>query len=297
MIASITVTYQPDMGLLRRQLDSLQNQVQLIFVIDNGSTQVRQADLQQIVSDFGGILILVGTNSGIAYAQNIGIQAASSRGAKMVLLLDQDSEACPGMVDTLHKALDQEPCAAAVGPRSIDQRTGHSFFLVDDGRWPRQQVLPIEQPHPPMQVGFLVASGTLIRVAALTDATPMQSDWFIDHIDSEWCLRMQSQGWILLAAPDAHLKHRLGDEVTRVWFLGWRTVAHHSPQRDYYMFRNTIFLVQKTYVALRWKLFFLLRLAQVAVFFLCLTPQRMKRLQMMCQGIFDGLRNHTGPWK
>lgn len=297
MIASITVTYQPDMGLLRRQLGSLQNQVQQIIVIDNGSTQVSQVDLQQLVADFGGILILVGTNSGIAHAQNIGIQTAKLHSAMMVLLLDQDSEACTGMVDTLHKALDQEPRAAAVGPRSIDQRTGHSFFLVDDGRWPRQRVLPIEEPHPPMRVGFLVASGTLIRVAAFMNTTPMQSDWFIDHIDSEWCLRMQSQGWILLAVPDAHLKHRLGDEVTRVWFLGWRTVAHHSALRDYYMFRNTILLVRKPYVALRWKLFFLLRLAQVAVFFLCLAPHRMNRLQMMCQGIVDGLRNHTGPWK
>ena len=220
-----------------------------------------------------------------------------SRGADMVLLLDQDSEACPEMVETLRNALDQEPRAAAAGPRSIDQRTGHSFFLVDDARWPRQRVYALEQKHPPVKVGFLVASGTLIRVAALDGLTPMQSDWFIDHVDSEWCLRVQSQGWILLGVPDAHLKHRLGDEVTKVWFLGWRTVAHHSPLRDYYMFRNTVLLVKRPYVSLRWKLFFLSRLVQVAGFFVLLTPQRLKRLQMMSKGVVDGIFNRTGPWK
>jgi len=297
MIASITVTYQPDMDLLRRQLGSLQSQVQQIIVIDNGTTRVRQGEIKSTVDDFGGSVIFVGVNSGIAHAQNVGIQQAMSRGADMVLLLDQDSEACPAMVESLRKALDQEPHAAAAGPRSIDQRTGHSFFLVDDGRWPRQRVYALEQHHPPVKVGFLVASGTLIRVAALDGLTPMQSNWFIDHVDSEWCLRVQSKGWLLLGVPDAHLKHRLGDEVTKVWFLGWRTVAHHSPLRDYYMFRNTVLLVKRPYVSLRWKLFFLSRLVQVAGFFVLLTPQRLKRLQMMCKGVADGIFNRTGPWK
>ena len=26
----------------------------------------------------------------------------------------------------------------------------------------------------------------------------MCASWFIDHVDSEWCLRMRAQGWLLL---------------------------------------------------------------------------------------------------
>ena len=297
MISSITVTYQPDMELLRRQLGCLHSQVQQIIVIDNGTTKVSQDEIKKTVAELGGLVIFVGFNSGIAHAQNVGIQEARSRGAEMLLMLDQDSEACPGMVETLRNALELDRRAAAAGPRSIDQRTGHSFFLVDDGRWPRQRVYPLEEQHPPVEVGFLVASGTLIRVAALDGLAPMQGDWFIDHVDSEWCLRVQSQGWTLLGVPDAHLKHRLGDQVTKVWFLGWRTVAHHSPLRDYYMFRNTVLLVKLPYVSWRWKFFFLSRLVQVAVFFVLLTPQRLKRLRMMGQGVIDGIFNRTGPWQ
>ena len=123
----------------------------------------------------------------------------------------------------------------------------------------------------------------------------MRSEWFIDHIDSEWCLRTRSQGWILLGVPDAVLHHRLGDKVSRIWFLRWRQVAHHSALRDYYMFRNSILLARQSYVPLRWKLFFLSRLVQFAGFFLVFVPQRQHRMALMAQGLRDGLAGRTGP--
>ena len=298
MIASVTVTYQPDLIVLRQQLVSLQNQVQKMFVVDNGSTVSLRQELMALCIEYDAELEALPYNSGIAHAQNIGIGAALAQNASQILLMDQDSEATTDMVPTLARALEAAPNAAAAGPSSIDQRTGkRSFFVLDNGLWPLQWAPADAASHPPLPVGFLIASGTLVRCAALMDATPMRADWFIDHVDSEWCLRTRAQGWTLLGVPSAVLRHRLGDKVSRIWFLRWRQVAHHSALRDYYMFRNSVLIARQTYVPMRWKLFFLSRLVQFAGFFLVFVGQRRNRFAMMARGLCDGLRGRTGPWR
>jgi rhamnosyltransferase len=296
MIASITVTYYPDLAALQRQLDSVAEQVHTMVVVDNGSPAPVLAALRALCTKLGALLLPLPHNQGIGAAQNAGIAQARQQGAQWVLLLDQDSEATPQMVGTLHAALQAQPRAAAAGPSSIDQRTGtHSFFVTDPGQWPRRWQPEPGVPHAPIEVGFLIASGTLLRCAALGDTSPMRASWFIDHVDSEWCLRMRAQGWLLLGVSEAVLKHRLGDKVTRLWLLRWRQVAHHSPLRDYYMFRNSILLAREPYVPLRWKLYFLSRLVQFAGFFLPFAPERGQRLRMMATGILHGLQGRTGP--
>lgn len=297
MISSITVTFQPDLPEFERQMKSLHSQVDKIIVIDNGSSTAILDALISICNKFDASIKSLEENTGIANAQNIGINIALNFNSKFLLLLDQDSRVMVGMVESLRTALERNPNAGAAGPQSIDQRTKHSSFLLDNGIWPRPWGPERDKPHPPIEVGFLISSGTLIRSSALDSPAPMLGDWFIDHVDSEWCLRVRSQGWKLLGVPDAHLMHRLGDEVSKVWFLRWRQVAHHSPLRDYYMFRNTILLVKKSYLPWRWRLFFLSRLFQYAGFFLILTPERRKRAHMMGIGVWDGFRGRTGPWK
>lgn len=300
MIASVTVTYQPDPAVLRKQLDSLRGQVQHMLVIDNGSPEALLHSLRNLCEDMGASLQLLGSNTGIAHAQNEGIRAALALGVDGVLLLDQDSEAMPGMVPALRQALTDNPKAAAAGPSTFDERTGRSFFFLldfDQGIWPKLWSPGIQPLPPSIEVASLIASGTLIRSSVLHRPAPMLASWFIDHIDSEWCFRMRGEGWTLLGVPGAQLSHRLGDKVTQIWFFRWRQVAHHSPLRDFYMFRNSILLTQKTYVSWRWRLYILARLVLFSGFFLAFAPQRPLRLKMMVQGIFDGLRGRTGPWK
>jgi len=300
MIASVTVTYQPDLAVLRKQLDSLRGQVQHMLVVDNGSPEAILHSLCRLCEDMGASLHLLGANTGIAHAQNEGIRAAHVLGADSILLLDQDSEAMPGMVPALHQALADNPKAAAAGPSTFDERTGRNFFFLlnfDYGIWPKLWFPGLNPLPKSIEVASLIASGTLIRASVLRHPAPMLASWFIDHIDSEWCFRMRAEGWTLLGVPSARLSHKLGDKVTQVWFFRWRQVAHHSPLRDFYMFRNSILLTQKTYVSWRWKLYILARLVLFSGFFLAFTSQRPLRLKMVAKGILDGLRGRTGPWK
>lgn len=298
MIASITVSYQPDLGMLRKQLGSLCGQVQHMLVIDNGSSEHLLNGLRSLCHDMGASVYPLGSNTGIAHAQNIGIRAALAFGVDRILLLDQDSEATPDMVRLLSQALTDNPKAAAAGPSTVDQRTGRrSFFVRDIGFWPTRWEPLDSSKSAPIEVGFLIASGTLLRSTAVDNAMPMRDTWFIDHIDTEWCLRIRAQGWTLLGVAQAQLQHRLGDKVSQIWWLRTRQVAHHSPLRDYYMFRNSILLCALPTTPWRWKLYFLTRLVQFAGYFLSFAPQRTLRLRRMVQGVFNGLKGRTGPYQ
>ena len=292
LVASVTICYQPDMDALRRQLEGLHEQVHMRLVVSNSAHSTNLANLCKIL---GVHLVQLGTNRGIAHAQNTGITQAMQQGAHMVLLMDQDSEPQPGMVGRLVSALASNPQAAAAGPSTLDLRSQQAtYFLVDTDKRPRAWVPPTNGARNPVEVSYLIASGCLFKVSALADIGLMRADWFIDHIDTEWGLRARSKGWTILGVADAQLGHRLGEKMSRIWWLRERQVPHHSPLRHYYMFRNTILLIREPFVPWHWKRHHAMRLAKLGGFFLALAPQRGPRLRMMLQGLWDGLRGRSG---
>jgi rhamnosyltransferase len=122
----------------------------------------------------------------------------------------------------------------------------------------------------------------------------MRSQYFIDHIDTEWSFRARKAGYRLIGVPAARLEHRLGDSVRRVWFFGWRQVMAHSPLRDYYMFRNTLLMLRDTPMGMWWRLHFLWRLLQFGVYFLGFAHGRWLRCRRMVLGLWHGIRGAGG---
>ena len=292
-LVSVTVSFRPDLQALGTQLATLRSQVDHMLVMNNN---VEDRSILATCQAHGAQLISLGRNTGIGFAQNRGIELAIQSGADAILLMDQDSEPQPGMVRLLVEALAQNPQAAAAGASSVDLRTKRrSYFEWDTGSWPGRWTPAVGLSGQTVHAAYLIASGSLLRVAALHTIGLMREDWFIDHVDTEWSLRARSKGWIMLGVADAQLGHRLGDKVTKIWFGRPRQVPHHSPQRNYYMFRNALLLLQEPFVAAHWRRYHLTRLVQLFFFFLAVAPQRWLRLRLMLRGLSDGLRGRTGP--
>lgn len=292
-VVSVTVSYQPNLHLLELQLESLRAQVEAMLVIHNG---VIDQALQAICEKAGAVVISLGHNAGIGSAQNRGIEAAVKLGAEAVLLLDQDSEPQANMVALLAHHLGLNSNVAATGPSSVDLRTQvRSYFELDTGGWPRRWQPRHNLPGQTVEAAYLIASGSLLRVDAIKVLGLMREDWFIDHVDTEWSLRARGQGWVMLGVADAQLGHRLGEKVSRIWLGRLRNVPHHSPWRNYYMFRNALLLLREPFVAAHWRRYHLTRLAQLFLFFLAFAPQRWLRLRLMVRGLRDGMNGRTGP--
>lgn len=301
-VIAVVVSFNPDTGDFLKLLEALQPQVANVVVVDNGSS----SDLTSIMAQWSGQnveLLQMQENFGIAAAQNTGIERAMKLGADFVLLSDQDSVPSSSMVAELLAAVKSAhadpvaPPVAAVGPATVDSRTGRaSFFVIERSGIPRMWQPPadIKKLPPIIEVEFLIASGTLIPIDVIKRIGAMRSNYFIDHVDTEWCFRAKAAGYRVLGVPASRLEHQLGDAVKRIWFFGSRQVMYHSPLRDYYMFRNTLQMLRDTPMSWIWKIHFLWRLMQFAGYFLMFAGERWLRLQRMTMGLVHGLKGLSG---
>jgi len=298
-VVAIVVTYNPHLDDLVAVLESTSPQVDELVVVDNTpNPNPKLLDCAPRLNNLN--LVTLGDNLGIAHAHNVGIEWADDRGADYVMLLDQDSKPKSGMVARLLNNLatnySKKFEVAAVGPAYEDPRTGiRSYFMVSRFGFPfRYKPERKKDPRALVTVSFLISSGTLISMRTLLELGGKRSCYFIDHVDTEWCLRARARGYHLVGAHDALMEHSLGDEVKRIWFFYMRSVAYHSPLRDYYMFRNTLLMLKDVHVNLIWRIFLLSRLVQFAAYFLIFAQQRRQRLRMMLLGLYHGLRHVSG---
>ena len=297
-VCAVIVSYFPDMDILERQILALERQVARIVVVDNGSPQATVDRLETIARGRDDVSVLsLGSNLGIAVAQNQGIRLAFEAADTHVLLLDQDSVPSAHMVVGLLDATDalrgRGIALAAVGPMTVDRKTGElgRFVRMRHG-WVHQ--VRCVRGAPPMDVDFLIASGCLISVEALRRLGLMRESFFIDHVDTEWCMRALRAGMRLYGICNAEIEHSLGEERRRIWFMRSRLVHVHEPLRDYYSVRNGVSLIRSRLMSMPMLVAFLVRLLAYVVFFSVVVPPRRERLRMMVAGFRDALRNQGG---
>lgn len=295
---AVVVTYNPDVEILRRLIGALQPQVAGIVIVDNASSSGSTAFFVQPLAN-NVILFPMQANLGIAAAQNAGVEQAMRLGAEYVYLSDQDSVPSDSLIGELLAVLvSAHPSpVGAVGPSTVDSRTGHvAPFVVERAHFPRRWLVPTDAAKlpPVVEVGFLISSGSLIPVNVLKKIGGMRSRYFIDHVDTEWCFRARAAGYVVLGVPSVLLEHQLGDSVTSVWFFGKRHVMYHSPLRDYYMFRNTILMLSDVPIPWGWRMYLSWRLVMFAGYFLIFAGDRFLRLRRMTQGLIHGLLGRSG---
>lgn len=299
----MVVTYQPDLEATTALLTALVPQVASVVVVDDGSADASLDALRDRARPLGAHVLPMGTNQGIAAAQNAGIDWARGAGAAFVLLSDQDSLPRPDMVERLLAGFDRATAGslageglpvAAVGPVTVDARNEGAALLFSAQRWgPRRATLPAEEGAL-VDAAFLIASGCLVHVDALAAVGPMNAAWFIDHIDLEWGLRARKAGYALYGVVGAGLDHALGDRTQRI--PGRQRDVHiHSPLRNYYMARNTVLLIRSGLMSAWWRWGYAAWITKYSVFYVLAVPPRLARARLLTRGLVDGLRGRTGP--
>jgi rhamnosyltransferase len=297
-VHAIIVTFNPEVNILVRELELLAPQVDKIWLVDNASSE----SLHSLTSslDFSDKLELVqmSANFGLGAAQNAGIKQAIAEEASHVLILDQDSHPMQDMVNNMLAASADFQAKgirlAVVAPVYEDRATGTRSGFVRLG-WLDYKKQFVKSEQGPVEADFVISSGSLIPVSALNEIGLIDEDLFIDHVDTEWCLRARSKGFKLFGIPSARMFHSLGDKRKRIWFLRMRNVPYHSPFRYYYMIRNGILLQKRSYIPIKWCVGEFMRHWQMLLFFGFWGEGSFKRLVMMLRGMCDGYRGVVGP--
>lgn len=290
-VIAVIVTYRPSSASLRRLLDILSGQVAGIVIADNGSEGVVDAAMEHFDPSFA-VRVDLGSNLGIAAAINRGADVAFERGATHLLLSDQDSAPAANMVAVLLDALNALDSGgirvATVGPRYVDSGYAAPFLKTVGLR-----LVPAETavPNAPVEVDFVITSGSLVSAESWRVIGPMVDDLFIDYVDIEWGLRARARAYLSFGIPGTEMGHSLGDR--RMNFLG-QLVPIHSPLRHYYQIRNPLWLYRQPWIPLNWKLVdgfrLLLRFAFNSVF----VSPRIENIRYMFRGLLDGLAGRLG---
>jgi len=299
-VSAILVTYNPDMETLRAAVQAIFPQVADVIIVDNASANFSTDWSDILIGKAHDKLQILSQqeNLGIAAAQNIGIEQVIKSDADFMLLLDQDSVSTPSLVSELltvitsNELIFNDLPVAAVGPSIVDRRTGKSYYFITDRNGFPHKSLP-ELNSQPIDVSVLVASGSLISIKALKDIGAMRSNYFINHVDTEWCLRAKAKGYRLLGVPLAKLEHQFGDIVKQVWFLGFRQVIYHSPLRNYYDIRNTLLMLHDTVMPWPWRLHFIGRIWRLG-YFMLFAEHRWLRLTLISLGLVHGMLRVSG---
>ena len=219
------MTFHPGPDL-KASLASLLPQVGAVVVVDNGSCPADLPDTTDPAWEGRVEIVANGENRGQGTALNQGLRRASERGFSWALTLDQDSSPLSNLVDAAARAFQAHPRrerVAAIGAAVVDP--------------PGPTPAPTDAYRPMTAV---ITSGTLHSIPAWERLGGFREDYFIDCVDTEFCLRARAHGLEVVAATEAALVHGIGTPSRKRAMGRWMMPTNHSPLRRYYVTRNRL---------------------------------------------------------
>lgn len=277
-LSAAIVSYNPDQGLVQL-VSTLLTSGCPVTVIDNASTSGRTY-LDRCV-ELGAVVHTRATNGGVAGALHDALTLPVL--GSWWISFDQDSVIDDRFIGRAVSAIDAAPeDVAMIGPYISDVVHGHTIQgSANTGT---------------ADVPRIITSGAVCRVAALRAVGGFRPELFIDSVDYDLCMRLTREGWRIQVAPALQMWHRIGSTRTHQLLGRAVAVSHHSPDRQYYKYRNYLLLQRDgTFKADR-------PLAARTAVSLIIAPlkillwedSRKSKLTAVAAGIRDGMRGRSG---
>jgi rhamnosyltransferase len=289
-ICAVIVAFHPDKQLEERVAKILR-QSGSVIIVDNNSSQSEIEMMRDMALRLGKcFLIENGSNLGIAAALNRGVEFAKTGGSKWVLLFDQDTVIEDNMLESIYEVYEAYPKKeriAVIGSNFIDTYTRKNVYgdETDKGSlW--------------LEKLTVITSGSFMPLDLFDKIGPFREDFFIDHVDDEFCLRAKHRGYKILLTRKETMKHSFG-AATMHKFL-WRRAgtSNHSPLRRYYMTRNHIVLI-KEYLTREpgWAIDTVCTRFKSLILMLLFEEKRFIKIRAMIKGLMHGLfHNRLRNW-
>lgn len=288
-IFSVIVSYNPNLRNLIELISQLNKQNVNAVVVDNNSNFVFEEN------EVGCKVINLKENLGIAVAQNKGLEYVKNNNGDYVVFFDQDSsipnDYILNLMSDYQFLINQGIKVGTIGPRFIDERFGFYYKTVNMSQYGFREKIDVSKITQPEPSTLLISSGSLVSVDVLKDIGFMRENYFIDYVDTEWCIRAASLGYKNYVSAQAVMQHTIGDNVLQFKYFN---VPVHSPFRRYYRVRNAYYMYREPHVpkllALREILFnFIHQL--ILILFL---SKKSEYIKSYAKGVKDGLFNYKG---
>lgn len=298
-IGVVVVTYHPA-GEVEARLAMMAAQGGALVVVDNDSGPEARARLGEICTRRGWELLANPENLGLGIALNQGVRRLAERGFLWALMFDQDSEPSAAMsermLDTLRNH-SEGGRVAIVGANFREAATGRRHRILR--RHPRmpgffQKIAPGTDDM--AGVSMVITSGSMVRVADFDALGQFDEGFFIDYVDTDFCLRCVERGRLVAVSAAAQFDHEFGQRTRRRWCGMELQPTNHSALRHYYIARNRISMWRRHAWRLpHWAVFDLATAGLWLFRVLAAEDDKWKKIRAMTLGTWDGLLGRTGP--
>lgn len=280
---AVIVTYYPDDDFHQR-LSSVVKQVDRVLVVDNNSGTEAISRLRELP---GIELIANDENRGVAAALNQGLNWATERGYAWVLTLDQDTVLMDRVVETfadVHRSSASERNVALIGSNYIDKLTGCPLIPETE-----------ENGRPWTDAETVITSGSILSIATAARIGPFREDFFIDHVDDEYCLRARHKGLVPVITRRPLMVHTSGSPRYHK-FRGKRLITSHLPAvRRYYAARNLVVLRREyRHIYPEWVNFAIEVRYKQTILMLLFEKDKFGKMCKTIRGVYDGLIGRMG---
>lgn len=286
-IYSIIVSYLPNQHSLLRLCSRLVADGSKVIIVDN--TEEPYLNVENFPVECK--IISLGLNTGIAHAQNKGIQEALGDGAEVIVFFDQDSTIIPRFLRRLTLPL-RLGTPDMVAPLCVDDISNDEYASVRVGKYGKPIAIYRGNTQEPYEVDVVISSGMAATREVFQTVGMLDEGLFIDFVDTEWCLRCRSRGVPIRVVPAAIMKHRIGIKSIRI---GRFSVLVHTPERCYFQLRNCFHLLRMSHVPFLFALCEAFSVFLNRIVLLVIVPRRLDYLKAYLFAIRDGLVGVKGP--
>jgi rhamnosyltransferase len=241
------VLYNPNILKLKKNIDSLLDQVDKIICIDNASNN-SDAINTLLMSYQNIVLIKNQSNAGIAFALNQVFNYANINGYDWYLTMDQDSLCSETMISEYAKHMPLDVDLAVVSP-----------YILNNCKITLDEYKKIELPNLQEIVEPIdcITSGTLNKVSAVKKIGGYNSNLFIDCVDVNYNLQLMLLHQKIYRINTTYMFQEMGEaNPVRVIqllynitgknvFRKLRYTPVYSDLRLYYIARNSKYIYYK----------------------------------------------------
>ncbi|MBV1756288.1 MAG: glycosyltransferase [Dethiosulfatibacter sp.] len=289
-VAASIVTYNPDLGSLKQNLESLLNQVEIVFIIDNASDNIN--DIKILLNDYCDYdieLVEYKSNKGLAYALNNALSLANDYKCDWIITMDQDSciskgytTECQRLIEIINNDKIGIICSE-IRDKNVYDSSKLELYNLNEKTFNKEIAC--------------ITSGSFTNVKAGIACGGFDNSMFIDQIDYDFCFKLINGGFTIFKANNIFILHELGKTVRKnLAGINYLT-TNHSPKRLYYIYRN-YFILRKNHINLissnqevkKWFKKQGLRLAYRPFKILFSEKDKFKKSKSIIVGIFEGLR-------
>ncbi|MBI3335000.1 MAG: methyltransferase domain-containing protein [Candidatus Portnoybacteria bacterium] len=223
-ISAVIVAHDPQRDIIK-EAAALAAQVDAVVIVDNASQN--NAALVRTAARVNSNIVLISNreNAGQAKALNQGVGWAANQHYQWILLMDHDSLPAKDMVSeqilAYLEAFAQGIRADLIGVNFMYRDTGKHAFPYECGgkTYIHKRNIGIQ------------TSGSLLSLHAYQRVGPFCEYFFIDYIDTEYCIRLQKKKFNTIIACKARMLHTISNR--------------YAGMRRYYRWRNWFIIAIK----------------------------------------------------